>query len=105
MHCLLWVPTLGTLPVPSGSRAPPRGPGSAFRGIFPGPAPTLSWRQFPALQKDRKSTEGVTPRPLRCSTPACARPTCEGSRAGHCHLHSAAWTPGAAWEEGFAKAA
>lgn len=105
MLCLLWVPTLGTLPVPSGSRAPPRGPGSAFRGIFPGPAPTLSWRQFPALQKDRKSTEGVTPRPLRGSTPACARPTCEGSRAGHCHLHSAAWTLGAAWEEGFAKAA
>lgn len=80
MLCLLWVPTLGTLPVPSGSRAPPRGPGSAFRGIFPGPAPTLSWRQFPALQKDRKSTEGVTPGP--CGAPRLPVPALPVRAAG-----------------------
>lgn len=80
MLCLLWVPTLGALPVPSGSRAPPRGPGSAFRGIFPGPAPTLSWRQFPALQKDRKSTEGVTPGP--CGAPRLPVPALPVRAAG-----------------------
>lgn len=74
--------------------------------VFLGPAPALSWHQFLALQKDRESPEGVTPPTLGpCGAPQLPVPPREGSGAGHCPLHSAAWTPGATWEEGLAKAA